>query len=154
MATGIQSTNSSRVKTVRLVEAATAANAAPAGAPSSTPAATVGFLLGSATLLQGSCSVRIYSTAGSATMAMTYARLWGYSISSGFWSPLGTGADATKGYLNNGAAFGETGSDVIRHQEPIGYVDHLDGIYVELGVISGTSTAISVELDFSVNNAS
>ena len=63
MATGIQTTTSTRVKVVRLVESATVANGAPSGAPSATPAATVGFHLGTSTLPQGSCTVRIYEPA-------------------------------------------------------------------------------------------
>lgn len=153
MATGLQTSASTRVKTVRLVESATAANGVPSGAPSATPAATVGFLLGSETLLQGSCTVRIYETAGSGTMTLAYARLWGYSPTSGKWSALGTGTDADKGKLNNGGAFGETGTNELRHQEVIGYLHHLHGIYIELGTIGGTATALSVELDFSTTGA-
>lgn len=152
MATGIQSTSSTRVKTVRLVESATAANGAPSGAPTSTPAATVGFLISTTSLPQTDCTVRIYETAGSGTMAMTYARAWGYSVSSATWAPLGVGTDAAKGYLNGGSGFGETGNNQLRHAEPLVFSNHLDGIYIELGVISGTNTALSVELDFPISS--
>jgi hypothetical protein len=150
MATGIQ-TATPRVRTVRLVESATAANAAPAGAPSATPAATVGFKLDTSTLLTTSCTVRIYETAGSGTMAMTYARAWGYSATATKWFPMGIGADATKGYLNGGAAFGETGANELRHAEALGFINHWDGIYIEFGTISGTNTALSCEIDFPIN---
>jgi hypothetical protein len=150
MATGIQ-TASPRLKTVRLVESATAANGAPTGAPSSTPAATVGFLLSSETLIGPDCTVRLYSTAGSGVMTLSYARVWGYSTASTAWVPLGVGTDADKGKLNNGAAFGETAADVIAHAEPLYDITHFDGVYVELGVFGGTATAISVDLDFPIN---
>ena len=153
MATGLQSvTASTRIKTVRLVEAATAANGVPSGAPSSTPAATVGFALGSHTLLGPDCTVRLYSTAGSATMTLSYARVWGYSVASGVWCPLGIGTDADKGKINNAGTFGETGADVIRHSELLTGIHHFDGIYVELGTFGGTATAITVDLDFPINN--
>lgn len=152
MATGVQTTNSTRLRTVRLVESATTANGAPSGAPTATPSGTVGFLLATGPFVQTSCTVRIYETAGSGTMAMTYARAWGYNVASSKYYPLGTGADATKGYLNGGAAFGETGANELRHAEPLLLPNHLDGIYIELGVISGTNTALSVELDFPLND--
>ena len=151
MATGIQSTDSRLVVTVRLVESATAANAVPSGAPTGTPATGVGFdmsLLGYGYVFPEHCTVRLYSTAGSGTMTLSYARLYGYSRVSGLWSPLGIGTDADKGKLNDGDAFGETESDLIRHQERFDLPGHFDGIYCRLGTFGGTSTAISVEVDF------
>jgi hypothetical protein len=151
MATGIQSSNSRRVVTVRLVESATAANAVPAGLPSGTPATGVGFdmgLLGYGNIFPLDCTVRVYSTAGSNTMSCSYGRLYGYSIVSGLWSPLGAGASTTSGMLNNGLAFAEDETDLIRTQERFDLPGHFDGIYCRLGVFGGTATALSVEIDF------
>ena len=151
MATGIQSSDSKRVTVVRLVENATAANGVPVGAPTATPAAGVGFDLNelkSGNVLPDWVSVRIYETAGSGVMTLASARLWGFSLVSGKWTPLGIGGDTTKGLLNSGSTFGETGTDQLRHQEPLMLPGHLDGVYIELGTIAGAATALSVEIDF------
>lgn len=151
MATGAQSTESRRTVTVRLVEGATAANGAPSGAPMSTPTAGKGYDpidLNYRSHMPDNCAVRIKSTAGSATMTVSYARAWGYSLSGANWTPLGTGADATKGYLNGGTALGEVSADSIVHEEVLYFPHLIDGIYIELGVFGGTSTAVNVEVDF------
>lgn len=150
MATGLQSTESKRVVTVRLVEGATAANGAPTGIPLPTPTAGRGFdlsALQSGFVIAGHAGVRIYSTAGSGTMSCSYARMWTYSLSSGLWTPAGVGTAADKGKLNGGAALEETSADAIRHHELMLYPGASDGIYIELGVFGGTATALTVEVD-------
>lgn len=151
MATGRQSTDSKRVITVRMVESATAANGAPTGLPLPIPAATVGYDLsdlGAGYVLPDSVTVRIYETAGSGTMTLSYARMWGYSLASGLWTPLGLGTGTDKGKLNNAAAFDESGNNQLRHSEPLIFLHHIDGIYVELGVFGGTATALTASIDF------
>lgn len=151
MATGLQSTNSKRVATVRLVEAATAANGAPTGVPLAVPTAGRGFdlsQLGSAYVFPETAGLRVYSTAGSGTMTCSFIKLWTYSLSSGLWSPVGTGSDGlTIGELNGGDALTETDTDVIRHHELLLYPGMSDGVYIELGTFGGTATALTVELD-------
>lgn len=151
MATGIQNSDSKQTVTIRLVEGATATTSTPTGAPSATPASGTGFDLRKLEwggLLPDSAEIHVYSTAGSGVMDVT-ARVWNYALSGAVWAPLGTGAAATKGILNNGAAIGETGSDTIRHSEPLAYIANLDGIAVTIDGINGTDTAINVDLVFS-----
>lgn len=85
----------------------------------------------------------VRSTAGSGTMTVTI-RMWGYA--SAVWFPLGTGADATKGTINDGVALGETSADLIRHMEIMQGLSGLERIYAEITAIGGTATAITVEL--------
>ena len=88
----------------------------------------------------------VKSTAGSATMTATL-RLWELNGTVATdWAPSGTGADATKGVLNGGAALGETGANVINHCEPVYGLHQASRIYVEITAIGGTSTAIEVYL--------
>lgn len=90
----------------------------------------------------------LYETAGSGTMTIAYARVWLYHRSSGKAFPAGIGADTTKGYLNGGTAFGETGADRVRHVEPLLYPGAGDGINVELGTFGGTSPTFSLDMFF------
>jgi hypothetical protein len=78
----------------------------------------------------------------------TTVKLWGYTVSSGVWKPLGTGADATKGTINGGAAIGETAgiSDVVRHSEIVSGLFNFDRVYAEIVAIGGTATAITVDV--------
>ena len=92
---------------------------------------------------RGLCLVQ--STAGSGTMTVTI-RLWGYSAVPAAWAPLGYGADATKGVINDGAALGETGTNLIQHAELIDGLENFDRLYAEITAIGGTSTAISCYL--------
>ena len=88
----------------------------------------------------------IRQTAGSGTMTLGACRLLVADKASAVGGPLGVGADATKGMLNNGAGFAEDGADVIYHRETIAYdLNHADGLQVQLGAIAGTATAIRVE---------
>lgn len=93
-------------------------------------------------------TVWLYETAGSGTITLSYARIWLYQSSSGRAFPAGIGADATKGYLNGGASFGETGSDQLRHVEPVAYPGSGDGINVELGTFGGTNPTFNLDMFF------
>ena len=141
MATGLIST-SNGVHLWRLVDAAIANNNAPSGASAgvANPQPDIGPLPDGAEVL-------VRSTAGSATMVVT-VRLWGYSTVAATWFPLGPGAAATKGYLNNGAALDElpTVANTISHAERVRGLFSFDRIYAEILVIGGTSTAITVEV--------
>lgn len=83
----------------------------------------------------------VVSTAGSVVMDVTI-RLWVWSDVTAIWHPLGAGADATKGTVNDGAAMGETTADQIAHSEIVVGIKHLDRIYAEVTAINGTATAI------------
>ena len=88
----------------------------------------------------------LYSTAGSGTMTCT-ARLWGYHPGPAAWFPLGTGADATKGTINAATATGESGTDVIRHCEPMALLGVAGSrLYLEITAIGGTETAVTAEI--------
>ena len=140
MATGAMGTTNT-VTTYRILDAATATNSPPSGG-------SAGVSLASAAIgppWPTTCTLLVRSTAGSGTMTVTI-RLWGYAEDAAVWLPLGVGLDATKGTINAGAAIGETGSDVIRHCEPIANVFHFSRLYAEVTAIGGTSTAVTVEL--------
>lgn len=142
MATGLQGQSNPRVLTLRLLEAATATNSVPSGG--SAGIALTGLPLGDKAPIDGA-SLLVYSTAGSGTMTVTI-RLWGYHADGSVWVPLGPGGDTTKGTINEGAAIGETSTDVIRHAEPIDLPGHFSRLYAEITAIGGTSTAITVDL--------
>jgi hypothetical protein len=139
MATGLNGTTNG-VNLWRILEARTSNNSAPSGASAGEAVATLVTALGP---LPDEVEVIVRSTAGSATMTCT-VRLWGYVAST--WVPLGPGADATKGYLNNGAAIGETAADTIVHAERVRGLFSFDRVYAEILAIGGTSTAINVEV--------
>lgn len=147
MATGVQSTDSKYLTLVRLIDGATTTTSVPSGAPTATPADGVGFAF--ATLMgivSPTAELRVRSTAGSGAMDVT-VKMWGYSVESGTWAPLGTGTGAAKGIVNGGAVIDEGPvADTIRHSEPIAYLHHLDGIYAQITAINGTSTAVTVEI--------
>lgn len=92
-----------------------------------------------------SSTIRLYETAGSGTMTLAYARIWLYDAVSQKAFPAGTGSDADKGKLNGAVAFGETGSDKIRHAEPLAFTSHFDGVQVELGTFGGTNPTFNVD---------
>jgi NAD-specific glutamate dehydrogenase len=74
-------------------------------------------------------------------------RMWGYTTQ-GAWVPIGAGADGTKGVINLQAAIGESGTDVIRHAELMRHLFHFQRLYAEVAAIGGTSTAVTVEIEF------
>ena len=125
---------------ITLLTAATATNSAPSGG--SAGVETNGLKVGGN--VPDTCTVLVYSSAGSGTMTATI-RMWGYSNS--IWLPLGTGASGaadTKGVLNENVAIAETSADFIAHAEPLSYCGHFDRLYAEVTAIGGTSTAINV----------
>lgn len=142
MATGLQPSTDAFTFAIRLVESATANNNAPSGASAGVDVAAVAATIGAR---PAKASVAVYSTGGSATMTATI-RLWGYLAGPAVWLPLGPGADTTKGYLNGGAAIGETGTNEIRHVEELSNAFHFDRLYAEILAIGGTNTAISVDI--------
>jgi hypothetical protein len=160
MATGIIKVDPRGI-TVRLLENLAAAQGAPAdGAPADMlkerPSSVQFFDLAAlyaAYLAQYSvpfewpdvCTIRLYETAGSGTMTVAYARLWLYDTLSQKAFPAGIGADATKGYLNGGSAYGETGANLLRGAEPLMYPGHCDGINVELGTFGDASQRHNVD---------
>lgn len=79
---------------------------------------------------------------GTGTVTMTL-RMWGYLSALGKWVPIGTGADATKGTLNAGAAVGEDTADVAVHCEPFYLAGHFDRLYCEVTAI-GAATTVEV----------
>lgn len=140
MATGLSSSTNANVW--RILEARTSNNSPPSGASAGEANPVSGNLISP---VPDVAEVLVRSTAGSATMTCT-VRLWGYVTSIATWFPLGPGADATKGYLNNGAAIGETSTDSITHAERVRGLFSFDRIYAEILAIGGTATAITVEV--------
>lgn len=152
MATGYQGSNSNNVDVIILIDAATTANTVTrAGATfSATPGVTAFYDLSDYVAKVGpfppAFDIVIRQTAGSGTMTLGACRLLVADKGSAVGGPLGVGADATKGMLNNGAGFAEDGADVIYHRETVAYdLNHADGLQVQLGAIAGTATAIRVE---------
>ena len=151
MATGLQASNSNNFDVVRLLEGETAACApVEAAVLSETPTSAQFFDLTALRAKRGplpeETAIRVRSRAGSGVMTCAYVRIWLADKASATMVPYGVGADADKGKLNNGAAFGETGANVIRHQELVPYLGTADGIMAELGALGGTATAIDVDL--------
>lgn len=148
-----------------LLSGATAANAQNAAAPSASttlldaeapiPTGTTSFarklkphITAGAMTDRGTLFVK--STAGSAVMSMTDARIWVGVVHSGAttptWYPLGIGTDPNKGKINSGSAIGETGNDDVKHCEMIyGFAD-AEYIYFQAGTIGGTATAFDAIL--------
>ena len=158
MATGYQKSSSNNVDVIVLLAAETAANTItrPAAVLSATPTNVQFYDLTDYKTNVGPVPdkghIVIYSTAGSGVMTLAATRLFlahkqgvGAAAVGG---PYGVGADATKGMLNNGAAFGEDSAvaDRIYHREEVTGLSCADGIAVQLGAIAGTATAIQVEL--------
>ena len=125
----------------RLLDPATATNSPPSGSSAGLDLSTYGGAFAKIELAE----LEVYSTAGSDTMTVTL-RLWGYDATADVWFPVGTGADATKGVLNNGAAIGETGSNTIRHTEPLYDLHVYSRLYLEITAIGGTATSITANL--------
>lgn len=90
-------------------------------------------------------SLQVISTAGSGTMTCTL-RMRGWSPDQLKWLPLGPGADATKGQINLVSALGETGTDIIGHEETFQNFKMFTRLDCEVSAIGGTATAITVKL--------
>lgn len=143
MAAGDLTQLGTRLYSLSLLVAATATNSAPSGA--SAGVALTAFDVKGLGWSPRVGSLRIWSSAGSGTMTATI-RLWGYDSLIADWLPLGPGADATKGTINDGNALGETGANIIRHTEPVDLPCHFERLYVEVTAIGGTATAINAAL--------
>ena len=157
MTTGLQGTTNSRYHTVRLIDAATAATGKPVEAVAATalktqPTPDEFFDLREINNnYKGSfpvpCQVLVYNTAGTNPVSVSFIRLWGYNAASAKMFPLGTGADADKGKINNAGTLGETDTDDLRHAEVVLYLGMWDGIMAEVGTTGGTGAeAITVDL--------
>lgn len=86
------------------------------------------------------------STAGSGVMTVTI-KMWGYSPHTAAWHPLGSSAtEADRGKLNDKNAIDEDGADVLTHAEPITGLGAFTRLYAEITAISGTSTAVTLQL--------
>ncbi len=151
MATGLQGTVGN-AHIVQLIAGATAANTVAVASVtlSSTPAVTEYYDLRALRAALGyavnTVTIVLRSTAGSDVMTLASARVMVASADSSVGGPFGIGADATKGMLNNGAAFGETSANAIYHREVITGLASCDGIQIQLGAFGGTNTAIRVEM--------
>lgn len=155
MATGWQKSNSNNVDVIVLLAAETAANTItrPAAVLSATPTNVQFYDLTDYKSKVGPVPdkghIVIYSTAGSGVMTLGATRVFlahNQGASAAVGGPYGIGADATKGMLNGGAAFGETSANGIYHREEITGLSTADGIAVELGAFGGTNPAYQVEL--------
>jgi hypothetical protein len=158
MTTGLQGSGTDpRYATVLLIEnggTSAPVEAAPATALAAIPVATKFYAISGLLTQHGlrklpaGCVVRVCNTAGTGAVSITYVRLWEYHSASAKMYPLGIGADADKGKLNNGAALGVTGTDVLRHAETVPIAIRGDGIQAEIGVTAGTGTeTFNVYLD-------
>ncbi len=157
MTTGLQGTSDPRYATILLIEnggTSAPTEAAAATALAAVPVATKFYATAGLRTQFGLCRipagsvVRICNTAGTGAVSISYVRMWEYHTVSAKMYPLGIGADADKGKLNNGAALGVTGTDVLRHAETIPIAIRGDGIQAEIGVTAGTGTeTFNVYLD-------
>lgn len=62
------------------------------------------------------------------------------------WCPAGTGTDADKGKLNNGAAIGEVVDSEIRHAELVQVSQHATRVYLEMDESANLGAADAVLL--------
>lgn len=149
MATGLQTTGASRTHVIRILEGRTTTN----GAPSSyaNDGVDVGAILDSlygTKAWPSSCDVAVYTTAGSGTVSATI-KLWcGHPSlgSAGVYLAAGTGSSSVAGVLNGGLAFDEHAADVIGRVDTITNPGSFKKWYAEVTAISGTSTAVNVDL--------
>ena len=149
MATGIQSTSTSRYLTVRLLDANAGTSAIPtetatvADALKAVPTAaqffdlrTVGF---PGAVLFAPWEIFVHNTAGTAAVNCK-VRLWAYSITSGKVYPWGVGTGAAKGIINEGNSIDESDTDKVRHWERIEGPGMADGIMAQIHTSNGTGT--------------
>ena len=107
---------------------------------------TDGFVLGNL-WNAGKAVLLVKNTdAEEATTKTVTIRLWGFSMVTATWLPLGIGANATKGIVNGGAACGETDTDIVRHAEVIDGLFGIERVYAEVTAIGGALTTISAWL--------
>ncbi len=133
-------TDLGKVAAIQLLAAATATNGPPTAI---THGVEINELIKQFSPRRG--IITVASTAGSDTMSCTL-RAWGYGGMSGTWIPPGIGTGSAKGLLNAGASIGETGTDMIRHAEPVEDIMFFRRVYLEIVAIGGTATALSAWL--------
>ena len=145
MALGTVSTIEGDLVAIEILASATATNSPPSGASAGVSVDAIKAAFGG--ILPDEVSLRIASTAGSASMTATF-KLWGYHGSPiTQWTACGTGAGASKGLINGGAAVDEGPvADTIAHAEPVTSLAHFQRIYLEITAIGGTSTAVTAWL--------
>lgn len=150
MATGWQdpTTKSDRYSVFRLVDGATADTSAPTASTDGVPwsegadHAPHGVLSKEAER----CLVAVYESSGSGTLSIGYVKIWGYLASIDKWFPIGTGADADRGKLNDRLAIGEVAADDLRLIEVLSDVTVFDRLHAELDTVGGTSPVLNVDL--------
>jgi hypothetical protein len=130
---------------IEILASVTAANSPPASLTAGVAVDQIASAFGG--IVPDDLTLLLVSTAGSATMSCS-GRLWmkfgtlGSLTSIGAWAPAGVGTGAAKGLINAGASIDETGTDMLRHAEPVSLVAHAERIYLEITAIGGTSTAV------------
>lgn len=140
MATGFIA-QATKYNLYRLIDATTATTAVPSAIDDGID---ISGLFGTFTKIDN-CVAEVWSSAGSVTMTGTF-RLWGYNAITAKWFPTGTGTGAAKGTINAGAAIDETGTDLIRHAEPVYLLSCFDRVYAQCTAIGGTATALTFDL--------
>ena len=138
-------TQAGPVYSLRLLTGVTTNNGAPSGASAGVALSVLDALIGPYGLVRRKTHIRLWSSAGSDTMTVE-ARLWGYDPTAARWVPCGIGQDATKGYLNDGLAMGESGTDLIMHTQEATLLHTFTRLYVQTLNIGGTATAIEAAL--------
>ncbi len=87
--------------------------------------------------------VAVKGTVTPSTTGSMVLRFFGYITVMDAWFPLGVGADADKGKLNNiqgtFTATGETGTDIIRHVELVQGFKHFDRLAIQRVTMSNIS---------------
>lgn len=153
MATGLQGQADPRTIIIRILESATAANGVPATYAGA--GVDVGAILDSvygAKAWPTSCAVAVTTSAGSATMSAT-VKLWAGVLgigpaNAGLYCAAGTGTATTAGVLNGGAAYDEHAADNINRLDVIDLPGVARKWYAEITAITGTATAVTVDLIF------
>lgn len=93
-------------------------------------------------------SLILRSTAGSGVMTVS-AKMWGFNLGVGMWTPLGPAAtDANRGAINGAVAIGELAApaDLLEFSDLIDGLFAMDYAYLEITAIGGTATAVSAWL--------
>lgn len=124
---------------IKLLENQAVANSPPAQGVFTAASGAVDLrLLAQSVMLPGWASIKIHDDGGSGVLTASF-RLWLGDELIGRWYPGGKGPDLTKGYLNDGAAIGETTADEITHAEPFFLTDHWTHVYLEVIAPGGTT---------------
>jgi hypothetical protein len=105
---------------------------------SAAPTATNGELGRPAPFLVDRAVLHVRSTAGSGTMTVVDARLWGWSPELSRWCHIGE--------LNGGTDIAELSADLIDHSELIIGLRPFSRFYLQIGSLGGTATEITADL--------